>query len=77
MSRGSGCRKRPQHREAGQVRQTTEERPESVVSDLITSAIQYGKEPVRLRPIRDHEPASEAFDGSNTRPRLSCARTTR
>lgn len=43
MSRGPGCRTRPQDREAGQVRQAAEERPESVVSDLITGAIAYGK----------------------------------
>ncbi|MEU4096863.1 SpoIIE family protein phosphatase [Streptomyces sp. NPDC026673] len=49
---------------------------ELVVSELVTNAIRYGSDPVRLRLIRDRTLICEVFDGSSTSPHLRHARTT-
>jgi anti-sigma regulatory factor (Ser/Thr protein kinase) len=49
---------------------------ELVVSELVTNAIRYGLEPIRLRLIRNEALICEVFDGSSTSPRLRHARTT-
>ncbi|MFJ2115199.1 SpoIIE family protein phosphatase, partial [Streptomyces sp. NPDC087850] len=43
---------------------------ELVVSELVTNAIRYGAEPIRLRLIRDRTLICEVSDGSNTAPHL-------
>ncbi|MFC4466513.1 SpoIIE family protein phosphatase [Streptomyces xiangluensis] len=47
---------------------------ELVVSELVTNAIRYGGDPIRLRLIRDAVLICEVFDGSNTAPHLRRAR---
>ncbi|CAM5646959.1 SpoIIE family protein phosphatase [Streptomyces atroolivaceus] len=47
---------------------------ELVVSELVTNAIRYGGEPIRLRLIRDTALICEVFDGSSTAPHLRRAR---
>ncbi|MFK0202719.1 SpoIIE family protein phosphatase [Streptomyces lavendulae] len=47
-----------------------------VVSELVTNAIRYGSEPIRLRLIHHHTLICEVSDGSNTAPHLRHARTT-
>lgn len=47
---------------------------ELVVSELVTNAIRYGAEPIRLRLIRDTALICEVFDGSSTAPHLRRAR---
>jgi hypothetical protein len=42
---------------------------------LVTKAIRYGQEPVRLRLVRDRTLICEVSDGSNTAPHLRRART--
>ncbi|MDX2939209.1 ATP-binding SpoIIE family protein phosphatase [Streptomyces ipomoeae] len=49
---------------------------ELVVSELVTNAIRYGAEPIRLRLIRQDVLICEVSDGSSTSPRLRHARTT-
>ncbi|MFM9371929.1 SpoIIE family protein phosphatase [Streptomyces sp. Da 82-17] len=49
---------------------------ELLVSELVTNAIRYGRDPIRLRLIRRDTLVCEVFDGSNTAPRLRHARTT-
>ncbi|MGW7410005.1 SpoIIE family protein phosphatase [Streptomyces sp. NPDC054833] len=49
---------------------------ELVVSELVTNAIRYGGEPIRLRLLRDRALICEVSDNSNTSPRLRRARTT-
>ncbi|MEW1720827.1 SpoIIE family protein phosphatase [Streptomyces sp. NPDC093109] len=43
---------------------------ELVVSELVTNAIRYGAEPIRLRLIRDRTLICEVSDGSSTAPHL-------
>ncbi|MFJ9711487.1 SpoIIE family protein phosphatase [Streptomyces sp. NPDC101234] len=47
---------------------------ELVVSELVTNAIRYGTEPIRLRLIRDRSLVCEVSDGSSTAPHLRRAR---
>ncbi|MGW0787944.1 SpoIIE family protein phosphatase [Streptomyces sp. NPDC002911] len=47
---------------------------ELVVSELVTNAIRYGGDPIRLRLIRDTALICEVFDGSSTAPHLRRAR---
>ncbi|MEU1594590.1 SpoIIE family protein phosphatase [Streptomyces sp. NPDC005708] len=49
---------------------------ELVVSELVTNAIRYASEPIRLRMIRDRTLICEVSDGSSTSPHLRHARTT-
>ncbi|MFI9082058.1 SpoIIE family protein phosphatase [Streptomyces sioyaensis] len=49
---------------------------ELIVSELVTNAIRYGEEPIRLRLIRQSPLICEVFDASGTSPRLRHARTT-
>ncbi|KLL12931.1 SpoIIE family protein phosphatase [Protofrankia coriariae] len=49
---------------------------ELVVSELVTNAIRYATEPIRLRLIRDRTLICEVSDGSSTSPRLRHSRTT-
>jgi anti-sigma regulatory factor (Ser/Thr protein kinase) len=48
---------------------------ELVVSELVTNAIRYGGEPIRLRLIRDRSLICEVSDGSSTAPHLRRAHT--
>ncbi|MFE9724850.1 SpoIIE family protein phosphatase [Streptomyces sp. NPDC005794] len=47
---------------------------ELVVSELVTNAIRYGGDPIRLRLIRDAALICEVIDGSSTAPHLRRAR---
>ncbi|MYQ41100.1 PAS domain S-box-containing protein [Streptomyces sp. LamerLS-316] len=47
---------------------------ELVVSELVTNAIRYGGDPIRLRLIRGTALICEVFDGSSTAPHLRRAR---
>ncbi|QKW09775.1 SpoIIE family protein phosphatase [Streptomyces sp. NA04227] len=49
---------------------------ELVVSELVTNAIRYAAEPIRLRLIRQTVLTCEVTDGTSTSPRLRHARTT-
>ncbi|MFB7992274.1 SpoIIE family protein phosphatase [Streptomyces sp. NPDC056002] len=49
---------------------------ELVISELVTNAIRYGAEPIRLRLIRRDVLICEVADGSSTSPRMRHARTT-
>ncbi|WP_131787284.1 SpoIIE family protein phosphatase [Protofrankia symbiont of Coriaria ruscifolia] len=49
---------------------------ELIVSELVTNAIRYATEPIRLRLIRDRTLICEVSDGSSTSPRLRHSRTT-
>ncbi|MFE9449994.1 SpoIIE family protein phosphatase [Streptomyces sp. NPDC006739] len=49
---------------------------ELVLSELITNAIRYGSDPVRVRLIRDRSLVCEVADGSSTSPHLRYAATT-
>lgn len=49
---------------------------ELIISELITNAIRYGTEPIRLRLLRDRTLICEVADGSSTSPRLCRATTT-
>jgi anti-sigma regulatory factor (Ser/Thr protein kinase) len=48
---------------------------ELAVSELVTNAIRYGAEPIRLQLIRDRGLICEVSDGSSTSPHLCRART--
>jgi PAS domain S-box-containing protein len=48
---------------------------ELAVSELVTNAIRYGTEPIRLRLIRERSLICEVSDGSSTSPHLRRART--
>ncbi|MGW5927035.1 SpoIIE family protein phosphatase [Streptomyces anulatus] len=47
-----------------------------IVSELVTNAIRYGGDPIRMRLIRQSTLICEVADGSSTSPRLRHARTT-
>ena len=47
---------------------------ELVVSELVTNAIRYGADPIRLRLIKDRTLTCEVSDGSSTSPHLRRAR---
>ncbi|SDT08387.1 PAS domain S-box-containing protein [Streptomyces sp. TLI_053] len=49
---------------------------ELVVSELVTNAVRYGGEPIRLRLLHDTFLVCEVADGSSTSPRLRHARIT-
>ncbi|MBL1098395.1 SpoIIE family protein phosphatase [Streptomyces coffeae] len=49
---------------------------ELIVSELVTNAVRYAVDPVRLRLTRDRILVCEVSDGSNTQPRLRRARST-
>ncbi|MEU2926762.1 SpoIIE family protein phosphatase [Streptomyces sp. NPDC007251] len=49
---------------------------ELVVSELVTNAIRYAAQPIRLRLLRDARLTCEVSDGSSTAPRLRHARST-
>lgn len=55
--------------------ETTAFATELVVSELVTNAIRYGAEPIRLRLIRGRNLIVEVSDGSSTSPHLRRART--
>ncbi|MEY9895536.1 PAS domain-containing protein/anti-sigma regulatory factor (Ser/Thr protein kinase) [Catenulispora sp. MAP5-51] len=49
---------------------------ELALSELVTNAIRYGSEPVRVRLLRDRSLILEVSDGSNTSPHLTYAAST-
>ncbi|MEY9927451.1 anti-sigma regulatory factor (Ser/Thr protein kinase)/PAS domain-containing protein [Catenulispora sp. GP43] len=49
---------------------------EVALSELVTNAIRYGSEPVRVRLLRDRSLILEVSDGSNTSPHLTYAAIT-
>ncbi|MFF1909830.1 SpoIIE family protein phosphatase [Kitasatospora sp. NPDC058218] len=49
---------------------------ELILSELITNAIRYGTQPVRVRMLRDTSLVCEVSDGSSTAPHLRYAATT-
>ncbi|WP_280685179.1 SpoIIE family protein phosphatase [Kitasatospora sp. MAA19] len=49
---------------------------ELILSELITNAIRYGTEPIRVRMLRDTSLVCEVSDGSSTAPHLRYAATT-
>ncbi|MFB7454596.1 SpoIIE family protein phosphatase [Streptomyces sp. NPDC056194] len=49
---------------------------ELILSELITNAIRYGAEPIRVRMLRDSSLVCEVSDGSSTAPHLRYAATT-
>ncbi|MCJ1681344.1 SpoIIE family protein phosphatase [Streptomyces sp. APSN-46.1] len=49
---------------------------ELILSELITNAIRYGSEPLRVRLLRDRSLICEVSDGSSTSPHLRYAATT-
>ncbi|MDK9495024.1 SpoIIE family protein phosphatase [Streptomyces katrae] len=49
---------------------------ELILSELITNAIRYGNEPIRVRLLRDRALICEVADGSSTSPHLRYAATT-
>ncbi|MEV7119193.1 SpoIIE family protein phosphatase [Kitasatospora griseola] len=49
---------------------------ELILSELITNAIRYGTEPIRVRMLRDSSLVHEVSDGSSTAPHLRYAATT-
>ncbi|WP_331766243.1 SpoIIE family protein phosphatase [Embleya sp. NBC_00896] len=48
---------------------------ELILSELITNAIRYGSEPIRVRLLRDRSLICEVADGSSTAPHLRYAAT--
>jgi anti-sigma regulatory factor (Ser/Thr protein kinase) len=56
----------------GELTMTTE----LIVSELVTNAIRYATEPIRLRLLRQSGLICEVSDSSSTSPRLRHARTT-
>ncbi|MDF3299031.1 SpoIIE family protein phosphatase/ATP-binding protein [Streptomyces tropicalis] len=49
---------------------------ELVLSELVTNAIRYGSEPIRVRMLRDRTLICEVFDSSDTSPHLRYAAST-
>ncbi|MFE7215835.1 SpoIIE family protein phosphatase [Streptomyces sp. NPDC001698] len=49
---------------------------ELILSELVTNAIRYGAEPIRVRVLRDRTLICEVFDSSNTSPHLRYAAST-
>jgi serine phosphatase RsbU (regulator of sigma subunit)/PAS domain-containing protein/anti-sigma regulatory factor (Ser/Thr protein kinase) len=49
---------------------------ELILSELVTNAIRYGGEPIRVRVLRDRSLICEVFDSSNTSPHLRYAAMT-
>ncbi|MEE1926749.1 SpoIIE family protein phosphatase [Streptomyces sp. TRM 70351] len=49
---------------------------ELILSELVTNAIRYGGEPIRVRLLRDRSLICEVADGSSTSPHLRRAATT-
>ncbi|MER7001002.1 SpoIIE family protein phosphatase [Streptomyces sp. NPDC000410] len=49
---------------------------ELILSELITNAIRYGSDPIRVRLVHDHSLICEVSDGSSTSPHLRRAATT-
>nr|WBO82130.1 SpoIIE family protein phosphatase [Streptomyces sp. SBE_14.2] len=49
---------------------------ELILSELVTNAIRYGGEPIRVRVMRDRTLICEVFDSSNTSPHLRYAAMT-
>ncbi|MFD3941864.1 SpoIIE family protein phosphatase [Streptomyces sp. NPDC058579] len=49
---------------------------ELILSELVTNAIRYGAEPIRVRLLRDRRLICEISDGSSTAPHLRYAATT-
>jgi anti-sigma regulatory factor (Ser/Thr protein kinase) len=49
---------------------------ELALSELVTNAIRYGSDPVRVRLLRDRTLILEVSDGSNTSPHLTYAAST-
>ncbi|WP_316754334.1 SpoIIE family protein phosphatase [Streptomyces herbicida] len=49
---------------------------ELVLSELVTNAIRYGREPIRVRLLLDRTLICEVYDGSTTSPHLRYATTT-
>ncbi|MFE7233836.1 SpoIIE family protein phosphatase [Streptomyces sp. NPDC001231] len=49
---------------------------ELILSELVTNAIRYGAEPIRVRVLRDRALICEVFDNSNTSPHLRYAAST-
>ncbi|MGW7447473.1 SpoIIE family protein phosphatase [Kitasatospora sp. NPDC054795] len=49
---------------------------ELILSELITNAIRYGAEPIRVRLLKDSSLVCEVSDGSSTAPHLRYAATT-
>ncbi|MFD8076715.1 SpoIIE family protein phosphatase [Streptomyces sp. NPDC059718] len=49
---------------------------ELIASELVTNAIRYGREPIRLRLIHDRTLICEVSDGSSTSPHIRRANTT-
>ncbi|WP_078947834.1 SpoIIE family protein phosphatase/ATP-binding protein [Streptomyces griseus] len=49
---------------------------ELILSELVTNAIRYGADPVRVRVLRDGSLICEVFDGSSTSPHLRHAAMT-
>ncbi|MGW7267408.1 SpoIIE family protein phosphatase [Streptomyces sp. NPDC054842] len=49
---------------------------ELILSELVTNAIRYGGEPIRVRVLRDRSLICEVFDSSNTSPHLRYAAST-
>ncbi|EFL35861.1 magnesium or manganese-dependent protein phosphatase [Streptomyces viridochromogenes DSM 40736] len=49
---------------------------ELILSELVTNAIRYGREPITVRLLLDHTLVCEVADGSSTSPHLRRAKTT-
>jgi len=49
---------------------------ELILSELVTNAIRYGNDPVRVRLLRDRTMICEVYDGSTTSPHLRYAAMT-
>ncbi|MET9620676.1 MULTISPECIES: SpoIIE family protein phosphatase [unclassified Streptomyces] len=49
---------------------------ELILSELVTNAIRYGAEPIKVRLLRDEQLICEISDGSSTSPHLRYAATT-
>lgn len=49
---------------------------ELITSELVTNAIRYGTQPIRLRLLRDRDLVCEVSDGASTSPHLRRAATT-
>ncbi len=49
---------------------------ELIASELVTNAIRYEREPIRLRLVHDRALICEVFDGSSTSPHIRRANTT-